>query len=73
MVLKFDLILNGNFERLISDVCFLRLDFENFNIQGVADTLETDGGACVDTFNVAVTTNQNIPQICGQNSGQHSK
>ena len=31
-----------------------RLDFETFTILGPADTLETNGGACVDTFDVTV-------------------
>jgi len=60
-------------------VCFLRLDFETFSILGTGNTFEINdpttptvgGGLCQDTFDVTVSTNQNIPQICGQNTGQH--
>ena len=31
-------------------MCALRLDFEAFTILGPADTVETGGGACVDSF-----------------------
>ena len=65
----------------------MRLDFETFNIQGTGNSQEVDqvddgagnlvpvdaGGVCKDTFNVNVNTNQRIPTICGQNTGQHSK
>ena len=34
----------------ILGVCALRLDFEAFTTIGPADTLETLGGACVDSF-----------------------
>ena len=38
-----------------SDVCFLRLDFEAFNLLGPTLTDETNGGACaLDTFKVTV-------------------
>ena len=33
-----------------SDVCTIRLDFEAFSIVGPADTIETMGGKCTDTF-----------------------
>ena len=40
----------------ISDVCYLRLDFESFTMLGPADTVETLGGACSrDTFKVTVS------------------
>jgi len=41
-------------ESFMVDVCFLRLDFETFNLQGPADTNEVMGGACTDTFVVTV-------------------
>jgi len=57
------------------DVCKLRLDFETFSIQGTGNTVEFDGAAnaqtCVDTFDITTNTRQSIPQICGQNTGQH--
>ncbi|XP_059097601.1 uncharacterized protein LOC131891925 [Tigriopus californicus] len=60
-------------------VCSLRLDFETFSIQGTGNTEEIDtdltpldpGGVCLDTFTATVNTGQNIPTICGQNTGQH--
>jgi hypothetical protein len=39
---------------LFSDICWLRLDFETFNILGPADTAEVLGGVCADTFKVTV-------------------
>ncbi len=58
---------------LRSDVCSFRLDFETFSIRGTADTLENNGGVCTDTMAVSAPgTNQNIPVICGLNTGQHS-
>ena len=64
-------------------MCYLRLDFESFSILGTGNTLEVQldaagaavvltGGTCLDTFDVRVNTNQRIPTICGQNTGQHS-
>jgi len=53
-------------------VCALRLDFEAFTIEGPADTIETGGGACVDSFTASATaTGAKTPVICGENSGQH--
>ena len=37
------------------DVCYLRLDFESFTIVGPSTSLETNGGACQDTFKVNVS------------------
>lgn len=59
-----------------SDVCFLRLDFETFQIMGPVDTLEADangGGACVDSFAVTVNSGQTVPNLCGLLTGEHSK
>jgi hypothetical protein len=39
----------------ISDICWLRLDFESMTIAGPADTLETTGGTCKDTFKIVVS------------------
>jgi len=54
-----------------NDVCWLRLDFEDFTTAGPSLTDETSGGVCVDSFTVTVNTGQTIPAICGQNTGQH--
>ncbi len=40
---------------LYSDVCWLRLDFESFQILGPATTTEPSGGSCPDTFTATVT------------------
>ncbi|XP_059081873.1 uncharacterized protein LOC131879537 [Tigriopus californicus] len=53
------------------DVCYLRLDFLTFSIQGMALTDEIMGSACVDSLKVTSSSNEPIPEICGQNSGQH--
>ncbi|TRY67504.1 hypothetical protein TCAL_11772 [Tigriopus californicus] len=54
-----------------TDVCYLRLDFLTFSIQGMALTDEIMGSACVDSLKVTSSSNEPIPEICGQNSGQH--
>lgn len=62
-----------------SSVCSIRLDFESFTLQGTGNTEEADtnltpmtfGGLCLDTFQVTTATGQNIPTICGENTGQH--
>jgi len=69
------------------DVCFLRLDFEQFDISGPinscessgasdcsdwADTGIADGGGCtVDKMAVTGSTAGFVPEICGINHGQH--
>jgi len=58
-------------QKCSNDVCWLRLDFEQFSNLGPADTVETTGGACQDSFSVTVSTGQSIPNICGTNTGQH--
>ena len=54
-------------------VCDFRLDFERFTTNGPAATDETDGGLCQDMLTTTVNTGQAIPEICGENSGQHSE
>lgn len=40
---------------MISDICYLRLDFETFAILGPSTTAEEDGGACkADSLTVQV-------------------
>ena len=56
-----------------TDVCFFRMDFEQFTLKGPADSIETNGGVCTDTMTVTVNSGQKIPTICGQNTGQHSE
>ena len=57
---------NGIFSQskfvILLDVCSLRMDMESFTIQGTGNTEEfdasvtppTEGGVCIDTFNVQV-------------------
>ncbi len=52
------------------DVCALRLDFESFFIEGPADTVETTGGVCTDSFQ-AKGSGESTPVICGQNANEH--
>jgi len=55
-----------------SEVCAVRLDFETFTTLGPADTVETNGGACQDSFVVRGTgSGLTTPVICGSNAGQH--
>jgi len=55
-----------------SDVCSVRLDFETFQIQGPATTLEAlDAHNCVDSFVAKGTSGGPTPVICGSNAGQH--
>ena len=58
---------------VLADICWLRLDFETFTTLGPADTVETDGGLCVDKLTFTVTSGQQIPELCGTLTGQHSK
>jgi len=58
-------------QKCSDDICWLRLDFEQFTTLGPADTLEANGGACVDTFTVTVNSGQTVPPICGTMTGQH--
>ena len=39
----------------VADVCFLRLDFEEFSIRGTGGTAQTNEGVCLDTFTVTVS------------------
>ena len=61
----------------LSDICWIRLDFESFTILGPLDTIETlptPGGTCSqDSLTVTSTSGTPVPVICGLNGGQHSK
>lgn len=70
-------------------VCYLRLDFEDFTINGPANSFETDalptdtppatadtaGGGKCNTDSITIkppsSSDQNVPVICGKNTGQH--
>ena len=49
---------NYSHEVSITDICWLRLDFESFTLLGTGNTVETDGttggGLCLDSFTVSV-------------------
>lgn len=68
------------------NICFLRIDFEDFTITGPANSLEYDsdvlayddaaksGGKCGDdSFTVVPPTSASftVPTICGKNTGEH--
>ena len=61
-----------NMYQFFAAVCQFRLDFENFLINGPADTSETGGGACQDSLTTTTSTNLPVPKICGSNVGHHS-
>jgi len=63
--------LSYTIQKCSDDICWLRLDFEQFTTLGPADTVETDGGVCPDTFTVTSNTGQTVPPICGTMTGQH--
>jgi len=56
-----------------SEICRVRLDFEQFTILGPASTASLDTvAACIDSFEVSgLTTGNTVPKICGENMGQH--
>lgn len=65
------------------DVCYLRLDFEDFVLLGPSNSVETDtgtwaaanedgGGTCdQDTFVITALSSSSYPTICGTNKGSH--
>ena len=40
----------------MTDICWLRLDFESFTILGTGLTTESNGGLCLDTFKITVSS-----------------
>ena len=60
---------NFNIRPLNSDICQLRLDFENLDL---TETTAIDG-TCVDTFDVTSGSSRNYYALCGTLSSQHSK
>ena len=58
------------------DICQYRLDFDDFTLQaptiGAAAAIKL--GACdTDSMSVTDANKAVLPEICGKNSGQHSK
>lgn len=59
-----------------SDICQIRLNFEDFNIAGPANTQEyqassqTDG-ICLDKWSTALTSGASVPVLCGVMTGEH--
>ncbi len=43
-----------------ADICWLRLDFEQFTMLGTTDTIETTGGVCQDSFSVTVNAKMSL-------------
>jgi len=60
-----------------ASVCFIRLDFESFDTNGLSDSIEntavttSTATGCQDTFTITSTNDPNLPEICGKNQGQH--
>jgi len=58
-------------------VCYLRLDFESFDINGLSASTENTAALattlidCQDKFTITSTNDPNMPVICGKNTGQH--
>lgn len=52
------------------NVCTIRLDFLNFNINGPASDMEVNGGECTDSFTTSGSTGKTSPVICGVNTGK---
>lgn len=57
--------------KMHTDVCSLRLDFDTFTTLGPAGTGEVGGGACRDTLTITATSAGTLPVLCGRNAGQH--
>jgi len=65
-----------NIVKCSSDVCYLRLDFESFDINGLSESLEYDNTnmnlvACQDKMQITSPADPGLPEICGLNTGQH--
>ena len=58
---------NYSHEVSITDICWLRLDFESFTLLGTGNTVETDlttgGGLCLDSFTVSVKKDACIKKL----------
>lgn len=59
-------------------VCYLRLDFENFDVNGLTASTEFapagatgSAVACTDKFTITSVADPGLPEICGKNPGQH--
>ena len=52
---------------LLSDICQMRLDFDNFDIT------ETTAGVCTDSLTVTGPTGRNPMDLCGTLTGMHRK
>ena len=52
---------------LFSDICQLRLDFDNFDIT------ETTAGVCTDSLGFTTQSSQNPQDLCGTLTGMHRK
>ena len=54
-------------------IWYYRIDFEEFTIAGPV-LVNTEEGICTDTLDItSPDTTFSIPQICGENTGQHCK
>lgn len=62
-------------EKMQSDICQVRLDFDNFVIGGPSNSLESgvDGAVtnCKDTLTTTLSSNFQVPVLCGVMTGEH--
>ena len=62
------MISSNSYNQTFSDICFLRLDFEQFQTNYVDAT-----GVCQDFLEIATQSGINYPTLCGTLTGQHSE
>ena len=74
---SFKFVYNTHFS--LSDICQIRLDFVDTDLQQPASTTGTTAGECVNTI-LAITAGtssssifNNPPSLCGTLTGQHGK
>ena len=61
--------INYKVNKVSDDICYLRLDFEQFQTN-----LNTVDGSCQDSLEITTQSGINPPeQLCGTLTGQHSK
>ena len=66
VLFKFVIFISNRFYT-ITEICEIRLDFDNFDIT------ETTAGVCTDSFAVTGNSGQNPLDLCGTLTGFHCK
>ena len=65
------MISSNSYNQTFSDICFLRLDFEQFQTNYVDDS--NGNTVCQDFLEIATQSGINYPTLCGTLTGQHSE